>query len=218
MKRLWMIVVLVVILAAVLMGCGSGEEEGVTLKPVGISHEEEQAASAGLIDDFDGLMAFVKGSGLYFYDPASGQDPVFVTDELDPWTISLSPGRDKLVYETGDYDDGQIQVFDAATRQARAVPVQLGSRAAETWGVAGWSPDEQWIISFLWPIGQEAVRLDGGASHILTEFDRSAQHVAHGWQHLDRGPRFRGFWRWERRLPRRLAAGCHHRADGNLGR
>jgi hypothetical protein len=59
--------------------------------------------------------------------------------------------------------------MDLTTREIREIPTTINSRAAQTWGVAGWSPDEQWVITFLWPLGIEVLRLDGQAGYQLSD-------------------------------------------------
>ena len=128
-----------------------------------------QQASAAVAQSFDGLLVFVKGTGLYAYDPNGEQGPVFITDEIDLSTINVAPSGDVLIYETGDYNDGHSYLLDARTLETREITTTFSSFGAETWGVASWSPDEQWAITFLWPLGIEAVRLDGQASYELSD-------------------------------------------------
>jgi hypothetical protein len=168
MKRMALLIISLILLVT-LAACG-GDDEDVELKTVGGGAEKDaEATSAAVAANFDGAMVYVKGNALYYYAPGSGQDPLFLTDQFDPISLTLSPDRRALLFDTINYGDGVLYALDTQTRAIRELPSTFESRSASTWGVVSWSPDLQWAIAFLWPIGIEALRLDGQASYELSD-------------------------------------------------
>ncbi len=158
-----------------LAGCGS-DDDSVELKAVGSSAQTEEAAAsnttmtepdAALAIEIDGLFIVVKGNGLYAFDPASGEAPQFITDQLEPLTINLAPEADKVIFDSDTPGDGQAFILNLPSIEPEVLDAVITTPAANAWGVASWSPDRQWVIGFVYPRGIEAIRVDGSGGFQL---------------------------------------------------
>lgn len=160
---------LVLSAALLLAACGGGSDSGgVTLQSV-----ESDAPTAveapspattqtnpDYLSDLNGRLAFVKGQRMYVYPHPTADEPVAVSEPVDPDRVWLTPDRDTLLYSlAGSPSWSRRDVFRLDLRTLDSTP--LSNVWSGFWLVRDWSPDREWAVVEVRSYGLILARLDG---------------------------------------------------------